>query len=151
MISFSNLYEAVVQQPTPPQQPVQQQQTGIRMQQPQNQMQQPVQQGQYQYSPQYQGQQPVQQQEQKPTSIFGKIKAGYDKINDKYESGKEVAKGLAPIAASLAVPVGMYGASFVTNPALASTLRNVGIASMLARPMLSAARQARVVAQQPRQ
>lgn len=114
-------------------------------------MQQPLQQSQYQYSNQYQGQSPVQQQNQKPAGIFGKIKAGYDKINDKYESGKEVAKGLAPIAASLAVPVGMYGASFVTNPALASTLRNVGIASMLARPMLSAARQARMVTQQPRQ
>ena len=125
MISFSNLYEAVVQQPTPPQQPVQQ--TGI--QQPQNQMQQP---------------------EQKP-GILNKIKSGYDKVNQKYEAGKEVGMGLLPVAASLAMPIGMYGSMLIPNPAVANTLRTVGMASMVARPVLGAARQARMVAQQSRQ
>lgn len=126
MISFSNLYETVVQQPTPPQQPVQQ--TGI--QQPQNQMQ--------------------QQPEQKP-GILNKIKSGYDKVNQKYEAGKEVGMGLLPVAASLAMPIGLYGASLVTNPAIASTMRTVGMGAMMARPILGAARQARAVAQQSRQ
>ena len=125
MISFSNLYEAVVQQPTPPQQPVQQ----IGIQQPQNQMQQP---------------------EQKP-GILNKIKSGYNKVNQKYEAGKEVGMGLLPIAASLAMPIGMYGSMLIPNPAVANTLRTVGMASMVARPVLGAARQARMVAQQSRQ
>ena len=127
MISFSDLYEAVVQQPTPPQQPVQP--TGAQVQQ----------------QPQLQPEQPAPQQ---PTGIIGKIKSGYNKINDKYESGKDVVKQFVPIGASLAVPIGLYGASFVSNPALASTLRTVGMGAMMARPLIGAARQARMVAQQ---
>ena len=138
MISFSNLYEAVVQQPTPPQQPVQNTGTQIPQTQP--------------MQPQMQQGQPVQQpqQEQKPTSVFGKIKAGYDKINAKYEAGKEVGANLLPVAASLAVPIGLYGASFVPNAAIASTMRTVGMGAMMARPILGAARQARMAAQQNR-
>ena len=125
MISFSNLYEAVVQQPTPPQQPVQQ----TSIQQLQNQTQQP---------------------EQK-LGILSKIKSGYDKVNQKYEAGKEVGMGLLPVAASLAMPIGMYGSMLIPNPAVANTLRTVGMASMVARPVLGAARQARMVAQQGQQ
>ena len=125
MISFSNLFEAVVQQPTPPQQQPMQQNPIIQNQQ----------------------QTPVQQQVQKP-GIIGKIKSGYDKINQKYEAGKEVGMGLLPVAASLAMPIGMYGSMLVPNPAIANTMRTVGMASMMARPILGAARQARAVAQQ---
>ena len=140
MISFSNLYEAVVQQPTPPQ-PVQL--TGAQI--PQQQQLPP----QYQQYPN-QKQQPVQQQPvKKPDGILGSIKAGYDKVNEKYEAGKEVGKGLLPVAASLALPIGLYGSSFIANPAAANTLRNIGMATMIARPMLSAARQAKVVVTQP--
>ena len=49
------------------------------------------------------------------------------------------------------MPIGMYGSMFIPNPAIASTLRTVGIASMVARPVIGAARQARAVAQQPKQ
>lgn len=129
MISFSDLYEAVVQQPTPPQQPVQP--TGVQMQQ--------------QMPP---TQQPQQPQQQNSTGIIDKIKSGYNKINDKYEAGKEVGMGLLPIAASLAMPIGMYGSMFVSNPTIANTMRSVGVASMVARPVLGAMRQAKMVAQQ---
>ncbi len=126
MISFSDLYEAVVQQPTPPQQPVQP--TGVQMQQQVQPIQQP--------------------QQQNSTGIIDKIKSGYNKINDKYEAGKEVGMGLLPIAASLAMPIGMYGSMFVSNPTIANTMRSVGVASMVARPVLGAMRQAKMVAQQ---
>ena len=121
MISFSNLFEAVVTQPAPPQQQAAQQN--------------PVEQN-------------LQQQPAPKPGIIGKIKSGYDRINQKYEAGKEVGKGLLPVAASLAMPIGMYGSMLVPNPAIANTMRTVGMASMMARPLLGAARQARMVAQQ---
>ena len=142
MISFSDLYEAVVTQPTPPQQPVQQPGAQIPQQQPMQQFQmQPGQQDGQQFQP---------EQQQKP-GMFGKIKAGYDKINAKYEAGKSVAKDLGGVAAGLAVPVGLYGASFVSNPALAGALRTTGMAAMMARPILGAMRQTQNIVAQPRQ
>jgi len=143
LITFSDLYEAVVQQPTPPQQPVQP--TGAQI--PQQPMQQPqMQPGQPPI--QQDGQQP--QPEQQPTGVFGKIKAGYDKLNAKYEAGKSVAKDLGGVAAGLAVPIGLYGASFVSNPALAGALRTTGMAAMVARPLLGAMRQTHAIVNQPR-
>lgn len=144
MISFSNLFEAVVQQPTPPQQPVQQ--TGAQI--PQQSQPQPIQKQPIQFDQQ----QPVQQSQlQKSTGIINKIKTGYKKINDKYEAGKEIGMGLLPIAASLAMPIGMYGSMFVSNPAVANAMRSVGVASMVARPVLGAMRQAKMVTQQGQQ
>lgn len=129
MISFSNLFEAVATQPTPPQQQLVRQNSIGQNPEP-----------------------PIQPQQQTQKSgIIGKIKSGYDKVNQKYEAGKEVGMGLLPIAASLAMPIGMYGSMLIPNPAVANTLRTVGMASMVARPVLGAARQARMVAQQSRQ
>ena len=94
---------------------------------------------QYQQYPQ--GQQPV-QQEKKPDGILGSIKAGYDSINDKYEMGKDVVKGMAPIAAGLAFPVGSMMAR--SNPAAAGILSTVGMMGMYAPRIMSAPTQAKM-------
>ena len=137
MITFSNLFEAA--QPVPPQQPVQQ--TGAQVPQPQ---QKPVQQGQYpqqyqQYPNQMQQPQP---QEQKPDGILGAIKSGYDAINQKYETGKEIAKGLAPVAMNMALPVGML--TMKANPAIGGALYTAGMMGMYGSRLLSAPAQAKM-------
>ncbi len=119
MISFSDLYEAVVQQPTPPQQ-------------------QPAQQGnqqtaqQYQQSPQQYGQQP-----QKPTGLIGKIKAGYNNINNKYETGKSIGKAVGAAMLPMAGTLAMIGAPMLSSdPNTQSTIRTAGIVGGMALPML---------------
>ena len=135
MISFSNLYEAVVQQPTPPQRPVQQ--TGAQIPQTQpNQMQQAPQ-GQYQQQPM------MQQQPQQPDGLFGKLKAGYDNINNKWEMGKDIAKGMVPIAMSTALPIGMLVSK--ANPALGGGLYTLGMMGMYGSRLMSAPTQAKMV------
>ena len=112
MISFSDLYEAVVQQPTPPQ---------------------------YQQTPsqnmhsQY-GNQPVQQ---KPTGIIGKIKSGYDNINNKYETGKSIAKGVGSMMLPMAGTLAMVGAPMLSSdPNTQSTIRTAGMIGGMALPAL---------------
>ncbi len=130
----------------PPQQPVQQ--TGTQFPQPQNQMiqqksMQPISQQYQQYYQQYPNQmQPMQQQEKKPEGILGSIKAGYDKVNEKYEMGKDVVKGMAPIAAGLAFPVVSMRAR--SNPAAAGILSTVGMMGMYAPRIMSAPTQAKM-------
>ena len=115
----------------PPQQPVHQ--TGAQVPQPQ--------QGQYpqQYPNQMQQPQP---QEQKPDGILGAIKSGYDAINQKYETGKEIAKGLAPVAMNMALPVGML--TMKANPAIGGALYTAGMMGMYGSRLLSAPAQAKM-------
>ena len=123
MISFSNLYEAVDQQPTPPQPPVQN--TGEQVtQQPEGFNQKahdalmskfPDQYGSLTPEQQISVQQYYQQKygdqtPEEPSGLFGKIKAGYNFINDKYEAGKSIAKdyggALLPTLGSLGMMAG---------------------------------------------
>ena len=117
MISFSDLYEAAVQQPAPPQQ------------------QQPMHQNQPQAAGQYQ--QPIQQPQQKPTGIIGKIKSGYNNINSKYEAGKDVVKGVGSMMLPMAGTLAMVGAPMISSdPNTQSTIRTAGMVGGIAAPML---------------
>lgn len=122
MISFSDLYEAVVQQPTPPQY----QQTPSQNMHSQY-GNQPVQQNQNY-------QQPVQQ---KSTGIISKIKSGYDNINNKYETGKSIVKGVGSMMLPMAGTLAMVGAPMLSSdPNTQSTIRTAGMIGGMALPAL---------------
>lgn len=88
---------------------------------------------------------------EKPTGLFGKIKSGYNFINDKYESGKSVAKDYGGALLPALGSVGMMAGYRIPGPlGTAMSLGGMGI-NMLGTMNMAAKRMEAVSNQRAQQ
>ena len=97
-----------------------------------------------QYYQQKYGNQGVPEQ---PTGLFGKIKAGYNFINDKYESGKSVAKDYGSALLPTLGSVGMMAGYGIPGP-LGTAMRSGGMGINMLGTMNMAAKRMEAVSNQ---